>query len=62
MRTPPTPAPTRGRRTLRTALGLLLAAGLALPAAASTLRYAEDQAPGIVNPLFSTTMAEALKA
>ncbi|MCP4810427.1 MAG: ABC transporter substrate-binding protein [Proteobacteria bacterium] len=28
-------------------------------ALASSLRYAEDQAPGIVNPLFSTTMSEA---
>lgn len=31
----------------------------ALPATAGTLRYAEDQAPSIVNPLFSTTMSEA---
>ncbi|MCB9762924.1 MAG: hypothetical protein H6739_24195 [Alphaproteobacteria bacterium] len=39
-------------------VGALVA--LALPAlAAPSLRYAEDQAPGIVNPLFSTTMAEA---
>lgn len=37
-----------------------LSASVALPAVAGTsLRYAEDQAPGIVNPLFSTTMAEA---
>ncbi|HJN73148.1 MAG TPA: ABC transporter substrate-binding protein [Myxococcota bacterium] len=32
---------------------------LLLTANASALRYAEDQAPGIVNPLFSTTMSEA---
>ncbi|MCB9678436.1 MAG: hypothetical protein H6737_25270 [Alphaproteobacteria bacterium] len=32
---------------------------LALPAAGDPLRYAEDRAPGIVNPLFATTMAEA---
>jgi peptide/nickel transport system substrate-binding protein len=30
-----------------------------LPAAAANLRYAEDQAPAIVNPLFGSTMAEA---
>ena len=28
-------------------------------AGAASFRYAEDQAPGIVNPLFSTTMGEA---
>ena len=33
--------------------------GLALPTSAAPLRYAEDQAPGIVNPLFTTTMVEA---
>lgn len=32
---------------------------LALPAIASNLRYAEDQAPAIVNPLFGSTMVEA---
>ena len=32
---------------------------LALPATAANLRYAEDQAPAIVNPLFGSTMAEA---
>ncbi len=35
------------------------AVGIALPAIATTLRYAEDQAPGIVNPVFTTTMTEA---
>lgn len=30
-----------------------------LPASAANLRYAEDQAPAIVNPLFGSTMAEA---
>ena len=29
-----------------------------VPAVAGGLRYAEDQAPGILNPLFSTTMSE----
>jgi peptide/nickel transport system substrate-binding protein len=38
---------------------LLLLAGLSLATAGDALRYAEDQAPGIVNPLFSTTMSEA---
>lgn len=32
---------------------------LALPATAANFRYAEDQAPAIVNPLFGSTMAEA---
>lgn len=32
---------------------------LSTQASAQTFRYAEDQAPGIVNPLFSTTMSEA---
>ncbi len=40
---------------LPAALALLLSA----PAEAQELRYAEDQAPGIVNPLFTTTMSEA---
>lgn len=31
----------------------------ASPAEAQTVRYAEDQSPGIVNPLFATTMSEA---
>ena len=35
---------------------LVLMAGTAT---AGTLRYAEDQGPAIVNPLFSTTMSEA---
>lgn len=40
-------------------LGLLLLA-LAAPAAiAANLRYAEDQAPAILNPLFGSTMTEA---
>lgn len=37
---------------------LLLSFCLAAPALAAGLRYAEDQAPGLVNPLFSSTMAE----
>lgn len=38
---------------------LLAAVLFAVPATAAGLRYAEDQAPGIINPMFSTTMAEA---
>lgn len=39
---------------------ILLAPLLSLGTAdAASFRYAEDQAPGIVNPLFSTTMGEA---
>ncbi len=37
-------------------IGLLVAAA---PAGAANFRYAEDQAPAIVNPLFGSTMAEA---
>ncbi len=40
-------------------LALSIALGFALPAAGGALRYAEDQAPGIVNPVFTTTMSEA---
>ena len=42
-------------------LGLALIVGLATPhaARAGDLRYAEDQAPAIVNPLFATSMSEA---
>jgi len=41
-------------------LGLVLAAGLgATTAQGGDLRYAEDQAPAIVNPLFATSMSEA---
>lgn len=42
-------------------LGLLLglSSGLHSTALADELRYAEDQAPAIVNPLFATTMSEA---
>ena len=37
-----------------------LSASVALPAVAGTsLRYAEDQGPGIVQPMFTTSMAEA---
>lgn len=32
---------------------------LAAPASGQALRYAEDRAPGIVNPLFTTSMGEA---
>jgi peptide/nickel transport system substrate-binding protein len=38
---------------------LTIALFATLPAAAANLRYAEDQAPAIVNPLFGSTMAEA---
>ncbi len=38
---------------------LALAVSFALPATGGSLRYAEDQAPGIVNPVFTTTMSEA---
>ena len=46
------------RKTLEivTLLGL---GALALPAMGQGLRYAEDLAPAIVNPLFTTTMSEA---
>lgn len=37
----------------------LLALLATLPASAANLRYAEDQAPAIVNPLFGSTMADA---
>jgi peptide/nickel transport system substrate-binding protein len=37
----------------------LLSTLLAAPAVAGNLRYAEDQAPAVVNPLFGSTMAEA---
>lgn len=50
----------RRPRTAALMFTAALSASVALPALAGTsLRYAEDQAPGIVNPLFSTTMAEA---
>lgn len=46
--------------TVLFALGLgCAAAGLAATARADDFRYAEDQAPAIVNPLFTTTMSEA---
>ncbi len=38
---------------------LSIALLITLPATAANLRYAEDQAPAIVNPLFGSTMAEA---
>jgi len=38
---------------------LLGGALVALPAQGDSLRYAEDQAPGIVNPVFTTNMPEA---
>ena len=45
-------------RTLHlVAIGVAL--GLAGPASGTALRYAEDQAPGIINPLFTTSMSEA---
>lgn len=41
---------------MRTAALALL---LALPSVAGSLRYAEDRAPAVVNPLFATSMSEA---
>jgi len=41
------------------AAALVGVALVALPAAGQGLRYAEDLAPAIVNPLFTTTMSEA---
>lgn len=46
-----------GQISSRLALLLLGASGSAL--AGGTLRYAEDRAPAILNPLFATTMSEA---
>ncbi len=40
-------------------LGFVVAGAATAPAHAGSFRYAEDQAPGIVNPLFATTMSEA---
>ena len=40
-------------------LPLIAAVALSLTARASAFRYAEDQAPAIVNPLFTTSMSEA---
>jgi peptide/nickel transport system substrate-binding protein len=39
--------------------GAAVATALAAPAVAGTLRYAEDRAPAIVHPLFTTSMSEA---
>jgi len=39
--------------------GLALLLLLAMPAAGEPLRYAEDRAPGILQPMFATTMSEA---
>ncbi|NOY26154.1 MAG: hypothetical protein GXP62_09810 [Oligoflexia bacterium] len=55
---PSRPTSTSALGTL-TALPLCLCWALSAPAQASELRYAEDQAPAIVNPLFATTMSEA---
>lgn len=38
---------------------IVLLAALGLSATAGSLRYAEDRAPAIVNPLFATSMSEA---
>jgi peptide/nickel transport system substrate-binding protein len=46
------------RRCLLPLLALAVGAQASV-ARAAELRYAEDQAPGIVNPLFTTTMSEA---
>ncbi len=40
-------------------LALALTVGFTMPAVGGSLRYAEDQAPGIINPVFTTTMSEA---
>lgn len=51
---PPSPRRSAGWRSLIGALvGLSAGAALGAP-----LRYAEDKAPGIVNPLFTTSMSE----
>ena len=46
------------RTTGPLAIGALLL-GVAAPVIGASLRYAEDLAPAIVNPLFATTMSEA---
>jgi peptide/nickel transport system substrate-binding protein len=46
-------------RALLGGLALTATAFASGPAAAVNLRYAEDQAPSIVNPLFGSTMADA---
>lgn len=48
-------------RHLLCTLGVLALAALgpALSAQAAPLRYAEDRAPGVVNPVFATSMSEA---
>ena len=38
---------------------LLLALFVSAPAWGQALRYAEDKAPGIVNPVYTTSMSEA---
>lgn len=48
--------PSTKLRTALVAAGLTLGAALSLGA---SFRYAEDQAPAIINPLFSTSMSEA---
>ncbi len=45
--------------SLRRCALLGLGLGLAMTASAAPLRYAEDRAPAIVNPLFATSMSEA---
>jgi len=40
-------------------IALVASALAAVPAAGGTLRYAEDRAPAIVHPLFTTSMSEA---
>lgn len=47
----------KGKEMVRTFL-IGMAFLSAVPAIAGGLRYAEDQAPGILNPLFGTTMSE----
>lgn len=48
----------RSSRPVARLAGVLALVAAASTAAASQLRYAEDQAPGIVHPLYTTTMSE----
>jgi peptide/nickel transport system substrate-binding protein len=50
--------PTHQKRP-SSSTALLLLALAAAPVSAAPFRYAEDQAPAIVNPMFATTMSEA---
>lgn len=48
-----------GVRAIAAAVACAAASGAVAPAWAAPLRYAEDRAPAIVHPLFTTTMSEA---